>query len=165
MAGMVNLCYVPNMTCQTILLFLPLQMCTAQRFMFSGMQCCVVEREVADISKDHGVYIFRIKGVFLEYLSLKMKALWSISTKGTTRTTHTITSHMVWIFRNTVLHWIGMFANKKIYFCTHYRPDVEAFISCFFYALPFADVVMVFLLSHQCELRQKWKVNDYIFVL
>jgi len=142
MAGMVNLWYAPNMTCQVILLCLPLQMCTAQRFMFSGMRCCVVVREVADISKDHGIFIFRAKGVFLDCVLLKMKALWSIAMKGTPCTTHSITSHKVCIFRNTILYWIGMIANKKIYFCWHYRPDIEAFISCYFCAVPFTDVVM-----------------------
>jgi len=58
---------------------------------------------------------------------------------------HSITSHKVWIFRNTFLHWIGMFANEKIYFCRHYRPDVETFISCYFCAIPFSDVVSVAL--------------------
>jgi hypothetical protein len=162
MAGMVNLSYVPNMTCQAILLCLPLQMCTAQRFMFSGMRCCVVVQEVADISKDRGVFIFRAKGFLLDCLSLKMKALWSIAMKGTTHTTHSITSHKVWFFRNTILPWIGIFANKTIYFCRHYRSDIEAFISCYFCALPFTGIFTVALVLSSVWImtqNERWMVS------
>jgi len=137
------------------------QMCT-RWFTFSEMWCCMVVREAADISKDRGVFIFRAKGMFLDCLLLKMKALWSIATKGTTRTTHSITSHKVWIFRNTILHWIGMFANKKICFCRHYRPDVEAFISCNFCALPFTDIVTVALAQSSVWImtqNERWMVS------
>lgn len=147
MAGMVNLWYVPNMTCQR---------------MFSGMWCYVVVWDAADISKDHGVFIFRAKGIFLDCLLLKMKALWSIPMKGTTHTTHSITSHKVWIFRNTILHWIGMFANKKIYFCRHYRTDVEAFSSCYICVLPFTDVVTVALAQSSVWImaqNERWMVS------
>jgi len=58
---------------------------------------------------------------------------------------HTASHHTRSESAGTILHWIGMFANKKIRFCRHYRPDVEAFISCYFCALPFTDIVTVAL--------------------
>jgi hypothetical protein len=46
--------------------------------------CSVVQQVVPDISKDHTAFIFRVKQFFLDYLTLKMKALHTCKMTGTT---------------------------------------------------------------------------------
>jgi len=123
-----------------LLVITNVQMCTAQRFTISGIWCCVVVREAADISKDHGVFIFKAKGMFLDCLLLKIHCH---EMNYSHRTQHHITQGP-----NLQKHYLALnrhVCQQKIYFCRYYRPDVENFISCYFCALPFTDIVTVAL--------------------
>ena len=82
-------------------------------FKFWGMSRCAVRRDVSAGLKDRSVFVFRVFGMFLNCLTLKLEKLWSLECRTIVAQQQDVASLKTWIFNNTaVRNWDLEFATN-----------------------------------------------------